>query len=200
MHYQVYQIAAVKVNKYGFMSWNYAMAHGFDFNDYVDVYQGCIQEEVDESTDLHKVLDNLYEQLNMRRPSDFRAHSLSMSDIVKLTDNNNDRYFYCDTTGWREITDVILPTLSRKRMNLKERAELVRAMELIARSVNDEEAFMLWLSLGVADGDIDEDTEDDELECYCEDDTLSDLMTVFLNLMDSARKDGGLYCDGIVSK
>jgi hypothetical protein len=38
----------------------------------------------------------------------------------------------------------------------KERVELVRAMELIARAVNDEDVFMTWLISGVADGDINE--------------------------------------------
>ena len=73
-------------------------------------------------------------------------------------------------------------------------------METIARAVNDENIFMDWLISGVADGDIKANTEDDELEYYTEDDTFAELMDTFLCLMSNAKKNGGLYVDGIVSK
>lgn len=82
----------------------------------------------------------------------------------------------------------------------KERIELVRAMERIARTVNDESVFMSWLVNGVADGDIKDDTPDEELEYYTEDEKFADLMDVFLGLMSRAFLSGGLYADGIVSK
>lgn len=83
---------------------------------------------------------------------------------------------------------------------LKRRAALVRAMDKVAHSVNDEELFVgLWLTLGVADEDIKEDTTDEDLESYCEDETFKGLMYTFLNLMKEASKDGGLYCDGVTS-
>lgn len=85
-------------------------------------------------------------------------------------------------------------------MNLAERAEVVRAMETIARCVNDEDVFMYWLSMGVADGDIDKETTDEDVEYYCEDESFKELMTVFLKLMRRAGESGGLYADGIVSQ
>ena len=81
----------------------------------------------------------------------------------------------------------------------KTRINMVRAMETIARCTNDESAFDLWLSMGVADGDIDENTTDEELEDYCDDETFAELMDTFMKLMARARKSGGLYCDGITS-
>ena len=39
-----------------------------------------------------------------------------------------------------------------------ERAELVLAMEKIARCINNEDIFMGWLMAGVADGDITDKT------------------------------------------
>jgi hypothetical protein len=82
-----------------------------------------------------------------------------------------------------------------------ERAEMVKAMECIARSVNDEEVFELWLMLGVADGDIDSNTPLYEIieMGYCDDNTFRDLMNVFLKLMKNAKRSGGLYCGDIVS-
>ena len=82
----------------------------------------------------------------------------------------------------------------------KERVKMVRAMELIARAVNDEDVFMMWLNCGVADGDIKPDTADDELEWYTEDERFADLMDTFLELMSRANQSGGLYADGIISK
>ena len=85
-------------------------------------------------------------------------------------------------------------------MNLSRRAKVVRAMETIARCVNDEEVFYRWLLCGVADGDIDDDTTDEDLEYYCEDKTFADLMERFLDLMTAAKRSGGLYEDRVVSK
>ena len=85
-------------------------------------------------------------------------------------------------------------------MNLSRRAKVVRAMETIARCVNDEEIFYRWLLCGIADGDIDDDTTDEDLEYYCEDKTFADIMERFLDLMTAAKKSGGLYEDKIASK
>lgn len=85
-------------------------------------------------------------------------------------------------------------------MKKKLRTEVVRAMETLAHCVNDESIFEEWLAWGVADGDIDDDTEDEELEYYIEDDNFKELMGVFLHMMYRAYKDGGLYVDGVVSE
>lgn len=85
-------------------------------------------------------------------------------------------------------------------MDRIERSKMVKAMEFIARQVNDEEVFEYWLSVGVADGDIDYgDLFADVDGYYIRDEEFSDLMNVFLHLMKSALKSGGLYCDGVIS-
>lgn len=89
-------------------------------------------------------------------------------------------------------------------MNKIERVKMVKAMEFIARQVNDENVFMSWLSVGVADGDIaygDMNPVDEDVEWYAEkDERFADLMDVFLRIMSRAYKSGGLYCDNVVSK
>ncbi len=85
-------------------------------------------------------------------------------------------------------------------MNAKRRTEVVRAMETLARTVNDEMVFEEWLIYGVADGDIDNNTIDEELEYYIEDEAFAELMGTFLNVMARANKSGGLYVDRVVSK
>lgn len=93
------------------------------------------------------------------------------------------------------------------KININERVKMVKAMEYIARQVNDEELFMdYWLTTGVADGDIKygdlELTSDDydNLDYYMEEENFADLMRLFLKLMAKAYKSGGLYCDNIVSR
>ena len=91
-------------------------------------------------------------------------------------------------------------------MNTTERIRMVKAMEFIARNLNDEEVFEGWLIGGVADGDIEygdlsvgqDDAE--ELEYYLRDETFADLMQTFLRAMRRGYKSGGLYCDGVVSR
>ena len=85
-------------------------------------------------------------------------------------------------------------------MKTRARTKVVRAMETLARAVNDEMVFESWLICGVADGDIDATTEDEELKYYIEDETFAELMGTFLNVMARAKKSGGLYVDGVVSK
>ena len=99
-------------------------------------------------------------------------------------------------------------------MNGIERMKLVKAMEMIARCVNNEEFFDSWLAFGVPDGTIEYGdltvTEDDIDSYYCgtdgmfsqeeADEHFSELMRTFLMLMSNADSDGGLYCDGVVSK
>ena len=87
-------------------------------------------------------------------------------------------------------------------MKREERMKMVKAMEYIARQLNDEEILESWLAAGVADGDIadgDLDTYSEFDDWYIEDQHFSDLMETFLRCMRAAKKSGGLYCDGVVS-
>ena len=88
-------------------------------------------------------------------------------------------------------------------MNKYERLMMVKAMEYIARQINDESVFDIWLRVGVADGDISYGDFDGDLESiealsyYLEDDNFQDLMKVFQAIIVRAYKSGGLICDGV---
>ena len=58
--------------------------------------------------------------------------------------------------------------------DIKTRIEMVRAMETVMRNLNNEDDFEEWLMFGVADGDIDENTTDEELAYYAESDVFAD--------------------------
>ena len=85
-------------------------------------------------------------------------------------------------------------------MNTKRRCALVRAMDLIAKSVNNEIFIEEWLIRGVADGNINQNTDDEDLEYYIQDTEFADLMDTFLHVMKNAQRDGGLYFDRVISK
>ena len=91
-------------------------------------------------------------------------------------------------------------------MDKRERVKMVKAMEFIARQLNDEDILYEWLTLGVADGDIQygdlapTSTSIEELADYIDDDQVfADLMDVFLYCMRRATKSGGLYCTDVCS-
>lgn len=84
------------------------------------------------------------------------------------------------------------------------RARLVKAMELLARAVNDEDVFELWLQDGVADGDITDKTTPEEVAQmgYCDDAHFRAILSTFASLMRLATMDtarGAFYADGIIS-
>lgn len=99
-------------------------------------------------------------------------------------------------------------------MDMKERKQLVLAMETVTRAINDEEILEGWLMCGVADGDLDSDsTWEDVDDFYVENDVrFADLMSCFVRTMrrmvdddefdEEERKKGNgyLYCDKVVSK
>ena len=81
------------------------------------------------------------------------------------------------------------------------RIEVLRAMETMARCINDEEVLEVWLINGVPDGEIGFATTDEELVYLVEDDDdFADLMHTFLNVMKRASWSGGLHCNMVTSK
>ena len=79
-------------------------------------------------------------------------------------------------------------TINRRRM-----LDVIHAMDVIMRSLNDEDLAYTWLALGVPDGtngqsDVDElygDQSDEELENYYE-----ELAALFARLIKVAVRDG----------
>ena len=84
---------------------------------YAAVYAGSL----DRRGDTQDKLNELYETFNIRRPEDFRGHSLSVSDIVALKQNGVVSCHYVDSWGFKELPGFL------KQENYLKNAEM--AME-----------------------------------------------------------------------
>lgn len=101
--YEIFQTNARQ--EFAFMSWDIATKHGWSFDSYKFVWNGD-----DEARDDLDLLEHLYEVFNEHRPSEFKRHSLSVSDIVSVYGENDiePTYYYCNSYGWANITaDVV---------------------------------------------------------------------------------------------
>lgn len=88
-------------------------------------------------------------------------------------------------------------------MTDKEKARIgkeIRAMDTLARCINDEEIFEIWLMLGVADGDCEYYDDIELYEEYYEDneENFKELVELFRNLMKDSEEDG-LYIGDVVA-
>jgi len=90
-----------------FMNAEYLEKKGLSIEkeDYAAVYAGCL----DRRGDTQDRLNELYETFNLRRPEDFRGHSLSVSDIVALKQNGVVSCHYVDSRGFKALPDFLKP-------------------------------------------------------------------------------------------
>ena len=57
-------------------------------------------------------LKSIYHDLNMDRPSDYHARSMSMSDIVVMREYGKETAFFCDEFGFAEVPEFLNPALA----------------------------------------------------------------------------------------
>lgn len=69
----------------------------YNQSDYNEIYNAkyLITDEADDI----EILETLFEIYNIRRPTDFKGHSLSVGDIIDL----DGRLYVCCNCGWKEI-------------------------------------------------------------------------------------------------
>ena len=91
--------------------------------------------------------------------------------------------------------------MEKNNINLKERVSVIRAMDTIVRSLNDEEYVAWWLENGVPDGEIDKETTDEELYWLVDDDeSFADIMSTFIKIMRRQPVNGAMWVDNVLSK
>lgn len=102
--YAISQLQGTDENErdWRFMSYDFAINHGFSLDKYTCVWTDNTIEYADDKC--NELLDELYYIFNMNHPAEFQGHSLSMSDIVTLEYDSGDiRNFYVDRIGFTEI-------------------------------------------------------------------------------------------------
>lgn len=109
--YEVYQLKDVAGTPYGFCS--YAAAKDkLRPSHYAKVYAGVLAPGV--------TLDDIYVKHNQdQRPRRMEIRSMSVSDVVVLTQNGSRRAFYVDSFGFKEANEFLGKTPQRKRPSQK---------------------------------------------------------------------------------
>ena len=74
-----------------------------DYANYDAVYTGALPER----GDVDQKLEQLFEQFNIAHPSDFRGHSLSISDVVAIKQGNDVSCYYVDNIGFKPLPEFL---------------------------------------------------------------------------------------------
>ena len=61
---------------------------------YRKTYEGAVEAEN---------LEDVFYIFNMDHPEDYRARSLSMSDVVEIIEDHGSSFYICDTFGFKEV-------------------------------------------------------------------------------------------------
>lgn len=110
LKFRILQIKDIANTVYAFRGYN---PDRFNLEDYVEAYAGEVDEQlfpIAKYPELHDlavlgkdVAEACFKKFNLDRPADFKGHSLSMSDLVEVSNDNKTRLYYCDMTGWVRI-------------------------------------------------------------------------------------------------
>ena len=76
-----------------------------EYDHYEVIYVSPLYPDITDGS----VLDNLYMKFNTNLPQDYQGHSLSVSDIVALKQDNKVTCHYVDSLGFWELKDFIPP-------------------------------------------------------------------------------------------
>ena len=106
MEYHIHRLKeGEKTITYLFMDSDLLNKFGFwppDPDAYEEIWQGTIN-----GTDHNRILERIYAKFNVDKPLLFRTryHSMSVGDIVSLTDGDQTRTYFCDSIGWTELPE-----------------------------------------------------------------------------------------------
>ena len=89
-----------------------------EYDHYEVIYVSSLYPDITDGS----VLDNLFMKFNIDIPHDYRGHSLSVSDIIVLKQDNKVTCHYVDSLGFWELKDFIIPEnyLKNAEMSLED--------------------------------------------------------------------------------
>lgn len=92
-----------------------------DLSNYARVYSSGLKPGT--------TLEDLYTQFNLYHPEDFRGHSMSVSDLVILNQGGETAAYYCDSIGFTDVSDFVMPDYEQVRDKPSIRQRLKEARE-----------------------------------------------------------------------
>lgn len=100
--YTIYQVKRGLTREFGYIGLRerklFLGTTDINMDVYEEVYNGTL-----EGKSPNRVLEKLFTMFNTNHPSDYTGRSMSVSDIVKIDDGLDTRYYYCDSFEWEEI-------------------------------------------------------------------------------------------------
>jgi hypothetical protein len=93
MKYTIYQMGIKSELKFSKLSDDINIISLKEFN-YKKVYENSISVE-----NFDIALEEIFKKFNINHPKDFSGHSMSVSDLVVI----EDKAFYCQPIGWKEV-------------------------------------------------------------------------------------------------
>ena len=100
--YEIWQLKNTPENRdLAFESTDHLKAAGktVDRDNYELVYSGKLEEGTG--------LEDLYTKFNIDHPNDFRGHSMSVSDVVVIKDDNGEHAHFVDSFGFTEVPEFM---------------------------------------------------------------------------------------------
>lgn len=175
----IYQVQK-NIREVAFSDFSDVVAHNaFDFYNYAEVaHIDLLANHLVGNTNA-ETLENIF--LYGNNSDDFyknnpMARSISVSDIINI----DDRYYYCNSIGFEDISNAILDVLENENKNTLEEAE-----DIDGESENEDSNEKL------ADVDIEDDVEDD-VEAKAEEENQKDLLEMLQDRIGQSMSVGEL--------
>lgn len=101
---KIYNLKETEENRdIRFESYRWASKYGIRKDRYEEVWSEEITLTNEE--EITRFLEDQFVRFNTDRPENFRGHNMSMSDVIGITTEDETRYFYVDTIGFKEMTE-----------------------------------------------------------------------------------------------
>ena len=109
MRYTIYQVKHNNPDGRMFMNNDWLVKNGLRVH--VSAYDCTYSGESVCPNGIDEFLEYLFARFNTRRPSGFKGHSMSVSDVVVLEEGGIKKAFFCDSSGWRKAPDFLNPDI-----------------------------------------------------------------------------------------
>lgn len=92
-----------------FMSYDFLKKNGYEItaDKYDCVYKGDMKDK--------ETLDDIFVKFNVKKPHDFKGHSLSVADVIVVNDKGNKNAYFVDSIGFKPIKDFFEKVQERKK-------------------------------------------------------------------------------------